>query len=182
MTVDLNTCVPGQKCVTKDGNYFTYLNKLEDTHRYDHLLSDKHSSKETFMNDGTYDLGYPDSKYDIVCILPMESTTSDKHPSVAWWESCPWITDRKPTEEDGDRHGQVRIMIQELGAEGSTKTTCFLHWKYVNPGQVWIHCMNWQPRVLTDREQALQLLDDHQDGWRPTPEQWHIIRKGLEAS
>jgi len=177
MTVDLNTCVPGQKCVNKEGKYLTYLNKLPDNHPYDHLLLDEHSNKQTFINDGIYDLNYFDSKYNIICILPMELTTSDKHPSIAWWESCPWITDRKPTEEDGDKHGQV--IMQAPGQEG-IKATCFMHWIYVKPGQTWIHCLNWQPSTLTDKEKALELLNKHEDGWRPTPEQWNIIRKGLK--
>jgi hypothetical protein len=172
----LNTCVPGQKCVRKDGKYFTYSNKLPDNHRYDHLLLDEHSSEETFTNDGIYDLcDLPGSEYNIVCILPMESTTSDKHPSVAWWELCPWITGRKPTALDGDIYGRVYIKSSENKVLAS-------NWSDVSAYENWIHLCGWQPPTLTDREQALQLLDDHQDGWSPSPEQWHIIRKGLEAS
>jgi len=52
----------------------------------------------------------------------------------------------------------------------------------VRIAEAWIHHGGWQPPALTSREQALQLLDDHQDGWKPTTEQWHVIRKGLEAS
>jgi len=182
MTINLNTCVPGQKCVSKDGKYLTYLRKLDNIPPsfawYHHLLLDEQRSNFTFTNDGIYDLAHPDSEYNIVRIIPMESTTSASHPSVVWWESCPWITDRKPTEKDGNYISQV--MMQAPGQKG-TKTTCFMDWKYVKPGQTWIHCMNWNPPKQTPKEKAMELINNHEDGWRPTPEQWHIIRKGLEA-
>lgn len=177
MTINLNICVPGQKCVSKDGNYFTYLNKLEESYRYDHLLLDEHSSEQTYMNDGVYDISCPDSKYDIICILPMELTTSDKHPSIAWWESCPWITDRKPTKEDADEFG--RVLVKPM--EPDRILTAFF--QDVRIKEAWIHHGNWQPPVLSDKEKALELLNKHEAAnygvWVPTPDDWDVIRKGL---
>jgi hypothetical protein len=175
MTINLNTCVRGQKCINKDGKYLTYLRKINNNPRYHHLLLNESSSVESYTNDGIYGLGYPDTKYNIVCILPMESTTPASHPSIAWWESCPWITDRKPTKEDADKFGRVLVTAEP----DKILTASFQH---VSIGEAWIHHGCWQPPALTNREQALQLLDDHQAGWMPTPGEWHIIRKGLEAS
>jgi hypothetical protein len=172
MTVDLSTCVPGQKCVSKDGEYFTYLTELGSNHRYDHLFLDQLGSERSFTNDGIYNIGFSSSKYDIVCILPMESTTSDKHPSVAWWESCPWITNRKPTALDSDIYGRVYIK----SSEGKVLAS---NWSDVSAYENWIHLCGWQPPVLSNKEQALELLNKHEGGWCPTPKEWTIIRKGL---
>ena len=175
MTVDLNTCVPGQKCVNKNGNYLTYLRKINNNPRYHHLLLSESSSEESYTNDGIYDLGYPDTTYNIVRIIPMESTTPDKHPSIAWWESCPWITDRKPMKEDGNQYGFV------LATCSTYQTASLVNWDSVSLTMPWIHSCNWQPPVLSNKEQALELLNKHEGGWCPTPKEWTIIRKGLEG-
>ena len=177
MTVDLNTCVPGQKCVCKDGTYLTYLNKIPGNDRSHHVLLDKHFGQETYTNDGIYDLSHPDSMWNIVYILPMELTTSDKHPSVAWWDSCPWITDRAPTEADSDHLGQV--IVQTVSKQGRKLDFHFMQCKYVLSGRAWIHSLDWQPPVLSNKEQALELLNKHKGVWVPTLEQWDVIRKGL---
>ena len=177
MTVDLNTCVPGQKCVNKDGKYLTYLRKINNNPQYHHLLLNESSSEESYTNDGIYDLGYPDTKYNIVRIIPMESTTPDKHPSVAWWESCPWITDRKPTEADGNFMNQVLV---HLSRQQEPKGILgFMSWETVRSGEAWIHCMNWYPPVLSNRERALELINKHEGIWAPTLREWNVIRKGL---
>jgi len=180
MTVDLNTCVPGQLCVSEDGVYFTYLNKLDNNCRYHHLLLDEERRNFTFTNDGIYDINYPNTQCNIVCILPMESITSDKHPSIAWWESCPWITDRAPTGKDSDSLGQVVMQVKSEEKTRKMPNLCFIEWEYVRSNQAWIHTLSWQSPALTDKEQAMELINNHEDSWIPTPKQWHIIRKGLE--
>jgi hypothetical protein len=55
-------------------------------------------------------------------------------------------------------------------------------WSKIEVGRAWIHRQDWRPPVLTDKEQAMELINNHEDDWKPSPEQWHIIRKGLEAS
>ena len=186
MTINLNTCVPGQKCVSKDGKHLTYLKKIDDNLWYPHLLLDEDSKEKTFTNNGVYDFNFPNTKcnipntrYNIVRIIPMESTTSDKHPSVAWWESCPWITDKKPTEADGDAMGWV------MTKPTNSLDAVWDSWSRVETSQSWIHRLDWQPPVLSNKEQALELLNKHKDGvtmcvWIPTSEDWTTIRKGLE--
>jgi hypothetical protein len=113
--------------------------------------------------------------FDVVEILPLETiepTTSDKHPSVAWWESCPWITDRKPTPLDGDVYGRVYI-------KSSKNKVLTSNWSEVGAHENWIHLCGWQPPVLTDKEKALELLNKHEGVWTPTLREWNVIRKGL---
>ena len=178
--IDLTTCVKGQKLRLRNGRLAKYC-ASRGHHIYPHLIAHYDDGRTySYTDNGTYDY---ESNYkdfiDVIEILPQETTEPASHPSVAWWDSCPWITDRKPTEKDGNYISQV--MMQAPGQEG-TKTTCFMDWKYVKPGQTWIHCMNWNPPKQTPKEKAMELMNNHEDGWRPTPEQWHIIRKGLEAS
>ena len=188
MTVDLRTCVPGQKVRLRDGRFVRYDSKNQDT-VYPHLV-DGYS----YTDDGYYYSCREEDEDDVVKILPLdkpEQPKSDKHPSVAWWESCPWITDRQPTEEDGDNLGQV---IQQVpwtmvtpcswGISETKTTLCFISWAYVKEGQAWIHSLNWSPVKQTPKEKALALIAKHKDSsnvgvWVPTPEAWDIIREGL---
>jgi hypothetical protein len=133
------------------------------------------------MDDGKYYKPLPKSLCNIVEILPLdklEQPKSDTHPSVAWWESCPWITDRTPTEEDGNGVGWVMAKLKD----SSNVATVF--GPSIKLGQPWIHRQDWQPPVLSNKEQALELLNKHKDGvtmcvWIPTSEDWAIILKGL---
>jgi hypothetical protein len=178
--IDLTTCVKGQKLRLRNGRLAKYC-ASRGHHAYPHLIAHYDDGRTySYTDNGTYDYeSNCKDLIDVIEILPLETPKPASHLSVAWWESCPWITDRKPTEKDGNYISQV--MMQAPGQEG-TKTTCFMDWKYVKPGQTWIHCMNWNPPKQTPKEKAMELINNHEDGWMPTPEQWHIIRKGLEAS
>lgn len=171
--INLNTCFKGQKLRLRNRTVVTYVGSGWSS-EYPHETRTVHGERLTYTCNGNYRTDGDFSTLNVVEILPLE--TANKHPSIAWWESCPWITDRKPTKEDGDASGWVIIKAID---NFKVLTAC---WENVQAGQPWVHRLHWQPSILTDKEQALQLLDDHRDGWRPTPEQWHIIRKGLEAS
>ena len=168
--VNLNTCVKEQKLLLRRGRIITYVYN-DRSLAYPHKTRTEEGHYLYYPCDGSY---YDENGLDVVEILPLETT--DKHPSVAWWESCPWITDRKPTKEDVDASGAV--MTKPVGGF-NVLTAC---WEFVKAGQPWIHRSHWKPPVLTDKEQALQLINNHEDGWRPTPEQWNVIRAGLKAS
>ena len=169
--VNLNTCVKGQKLRLRNEELIKYVGRRHcGDATYNHEAITENGKSCTYTDSGSY-FGSGQDMRDVIEILPLETT--DKHPSVAWWESCPWITNRKPTKEDGDDKGWVIAKSVDI----LTAT-----WGSVKAGDPWIHRQDWKPPTLTDREQALQLLDDHRDGWMPTPEQWHVIRKGLEAS
>lgn len=181
--VDLNTCVRGQICVTKQGERLTYVNRRDSSIYYPHLLLDEDSSEQTFTSNGMFSMYNPNSERNIVRIIPVQSTTPDQHPSVAWWDSCPWITDRRPIREDGDHLGQV--IVQTVSKQGRKLDLSFMQWNYVLSGRAWIHGLDWQPPVLSNKEKASKLLAKHKDSsatgvWVPTPEQWNIIRAGLE--
>ena len=177
--INLNTCVEGQKLRLRDEKLARYEGRRYcAVGKFNHAAIAQDGEKLTYTDCGNYYASGHDMR-DVVGILPLETTDSskhDKHPSVTWWESCPWITDRKPTKEDGDASGWVIIKATD---NFNVLTAC---WENIEAGQHWVHRLHWKPPTLTDREQALQLLDDHRDGWRPTPEQWHVIRAGLKAS
>ena len=181
--IDLRTCVPGQLLKDGRGRLLEYKESIRvdnssfDGIYYKHLLRYQVDSyDETFTDNGIFDVNSRESHFNIVEILPLakpEQPKSDKHPSVAWWESCPWITDRTPTEEDGNTVGWVMAKLKD----SSEVATVF--GPSIKLGQPWIHRQDWQPPVLSDKEQALELLNKHEDGWCPTPKEWTIIRKGL---
>lgn len=51
-----------------------------------------------------------------------------------------WITDRPPTEADGDKDGDVRMRL----VPGSIACT-LVHWSYVAAGAPWQHTAYWEP-------------------------------------
>lgn len=53
-----------------------------------------------------------------------------------------WITDRLPTEADGDMDGGVLMAL----APGPTPDEYWvIHWSCVGPGAAWQHTGGWQP-------------------------------------
>ena len=175
MTVDLRTCVPGQLVELRNGNIVRYVYGSKNPDTYPHKVGDKY-----YTDDGYYYASREEDEDDVVNILPLakpEQPKSDKHPSVAWWESCPWITDRRPTEEDEDSLGQV---IQQVSSKArTTLDVSFASWEYVKEGTAWIHSLNWSPVKQTPKGKALALIANLEDGWILTPDQCNIIREGL---
>jgi hypothetical protein len=50
-----------------------------------------------------------------------------------------WITDRPPTEADGDENGEVRMRLRPDG-----DSYHLVHWSYVG-GAPWQHTSSWKP-------------------------------------
>ena len=50
-----------------------------------------------------------------------------------------WITDRPPTEADGDSDGDVVVRMRP-----NIEIPQLLHWSYVGTGAPWKHCDQWQ--------------------------------------
>lgn len=50
--VDLNTCKPGDKLLSKHGEILTYVGKCDETNYYDHNVLYANGSPGTRMNDG----------------------------------------------------------------------------------------------------------------------------------
>ena len=177
--INLNDCVKGQKLRLHGGKTASYVRR-DLSHSYPHEVKTEDGYCLSCTDEGIYHISGHRSDLNVVEILPLETTNSpklDKHPSVTWWESCPWITDRLPTALDGDTYNRV---YSKCG-EGRVLTS---KWSDVSVDEKWIHLCGWKPPALTDKEQALQLINNHEDedGWRPTPEQWNVIRAGLKTS
>jgi len=51
-----------------------------------------------------------------------------------------WITDRQPTEADGDFEGEVAVCRSPKVDEHS-----WMHWSYVGPSTPWKHTLGWTP-------------------------------------
>jgi hypothetical protein len=62
-----------------------------------------------------------------------------------------WITDRLPTEADGDRDGVV-WMRHVSGPQYNF----FAHWSHVGPGAPWQRTIYWKPPTEPDRIDALE--------------------------
>jgi len=173
--IDLTTCVKGQKLRLRNGKVATYVNSGWIGHiHYPHEIKAGYGNLLYYANSGKYDLAdHTDGSWDVVEILSLETTEPASHPSVAWWESCPWITDRKPTPLDGDTYGRVYIKSGENKVLAS-------NWNDVGAHENWIHLCGWQPLNQTPKEKALALIAKQDAGsWKPTPDDWTIIRKGL---
>ena len=64
------------------------------------------------------------------------------------------ITDRPPTEADGDEDGCVQVFI----ADGQYWSAS--HWAMtIQSGRPWLHTPRWQPRQPTLKEQALAAFE-----------------------
>jgi hypothetical protein len=53
-----------------------------------------------------------------------------------------WITDRLPTEADGDMDGDVRMVP---APHADSDDYLLVHWSYVAAGAPWQHTSCWQP-------------------------------------
>ena len=63
-----------------------------------------------------------------------------------------WITDRPPTEADGDHIGSVHMKMYPRGG-----SFCRIYWSYVAAGAPWQHTNHWQPPAeQPDRIAALE--------------------------
>ena len=179
MTVDLNTCIPGQLVELRNGLIVRYGYRSRDEGaRYSHIVGDF-----TYTDGGNYYACREEDDNDVVRILQLDKPKQpkpDKHPSVAWWESCPWITDRLPTIDDTPQKGWNAEYVL-LYKDDLVKTRCYTQ---VTKDEMWIHVQDWQPLKQTPREKALALIAKHKDSstvgvWVPTPDEWDIIREGL---
>jgi hypothetical protein len=167
MSIDLSTCQVGQKVKLRNGEIVEYEVYDEVDDSYPHQLDGR-----WYTNEGCYNHGQSRSDYDVVKIFPIEPAKSNKHPSVAAWESFPWITDRMATKADGDSSGYVL----KLTSNGWLITCDHSN---LDIGQPWMHLPTWTPPKPTPQEEALALLEGKKDGWAPTPDDWHIIRRAI---
>jgi hypothetical protein len=87
------------------------------------------------------------------------------------------ITDRPPTEADGDKGGLVQY-IRRDGVWSVNEWGAVAH-----QGYDWQHTPRWQPRQPSLQEQALALLPPRLDGLhRLSPGDAALIRRALEQA
>ena len=71
MPVDLSTCKPGDKLLSRPGTVLTYVGPLPKGHTYDHEVAYPDGSRGTRMNDGRVYKNKPlPEDHDIVEIIP----------------------------------------------------------------------------------------------------------------
>jgi hypothetical protein len=55
-----------------------------------------------------------------------------------------------------------------------------IHTTYGKDRSDWLRLMR-RPKPPSLKEEALALLDQHEEGWRPSPKDWGTIRTAIEA-
>ena len=79
-----------------------------------------------------------------------------------------WITDRRPTEADGDEDGDVLARYHP-----NDDDHCYLHWSFAGEATPWKHCADWQPPEPTKPALAVGQCWRRRDG-----EVVRIFRRG----
>ena len=166
MSIDLRTCQVGQKVERGDGIIIEYERWDKKDDEYPHEISGY-----WYTNDGRFKMDSVDSQLDIVRILPLEPAKTDKHPSVAAWESFPWITDRRPGIKDAP--AAYVLVLSKTGL-------VICNYSTVRNGEKWMHLPGWNPPELTPQEEALALLEGKDDNWVPSVEEWLVFRKAIK--
>jgi len=78
MTVDLNTCVPGQKVKLRDGTVATYKGLIDENEIYTHNVNEySYTSNGSFWMDDNRT-----SPFDVVEIFPIEEELSKPTPEL----------------------------------------------------------------------------------------------------
>jgi hypothetical protein len=105
--------------------------------------------------------------------------TNQQHPITPPYELIEeWIEQFK-----GDHPIYVAIQAAQWGADQELEACC-----------EWVEAKHWiepefadelrtsrRPKPPSLKEQALSLVEQHEDGWRPSPKDWDTIRRALEA-
>ena len=94
-----------------------------------------------------------------------------------------WLAKAKrlhPTESTGFIAGEVARLAYQTGADQELEACC----EWVKSKQTyWAHDelrAARRPKPPSLKEQALALVEQHEDGWRPSPKDWDTIRRALE--
>jgi hypothetical protein len=177
MTLDLSTLKPGDKVRLRNGEIRTVL-KVDKNDRFLPVqISNGRGAVWYYQGGGYYEGEDCPDALDIVDIDPElepmnESTPAnlpfkvyskagegvvmieyegkDFTPADAWPEP---ITDRKPTEEDADSHGDV----QWLDCDGALWVR--YSWLDENNFKGWARTSDWKPKPPSKKQQALAAFD-----------------------
>jgi hypothetical protein len=74
---------------------------------------------------------------------------------------------------------EIFVIVAQWGADQELEACC--EWLENQPQ--WMEDLRAarRPKPPSLKEQALALVEQHEDGWRPSPKDWDTIRRALEA-
>jgi alpha/beta superfamily hydrolase len=76
---------------------------------------------------------------------------------------------------------EIFVIAAQWGADQELEACCAWLKGYSYSGMVIELRAARRPKPLSLKEQALSLLNKHNNGWAPSPKQWQIIRLAVEA-
>lgn len=75
----------------------------------------------------------------------------------------------------------IAIQAARWGSDQELEACCAnMHTVYGKGQADWLRSMR-RPKPPSLKEQALALVEQHEDGWRPSPKDWDTIRRALES-
>ena len=76
----------------------------------------------------------------------------------------------------------IATQAARWGSDQELDACCEWIYKLMDRGLEWSIDLRAarRPKPPSLKEQALVLVEQHEDGWRPTPKDWDTIRKALE--
>ena len=104
--------------------------------------------------------------------------TDKNHPiTPPQWQVDAWCKQALAMGADVD---SLFVQAYQAGADQELEACCELlvadHWETLSRGLR--TARRTKPPSL--KEQALSLVEQHEDGWRPSPKDWDTIRRALE--
>ena len=93
----------------------------------------------------------------------------------------PELVQRWINEEDGLTAGHIATKAAQWGADRELEACCewfICDWTDIETADKLRAARRPKPPSL--KEQALALVEQHEDGWRPSPKDWDTIRRALE--
>ena len=100
---------------------------------------------------------------------------TDQHPITP----PPELIEKWHSTSPLDRSFTVATQAARWGADQELEACCEWFQELYKSGDVLRAARRPKPPTL--KEQALALVEQHEDGWRPSPKDWDTIRRALEA-
>ncbi len=105
--------------------------------------------------------------------------TDNNHPITP----PPELVQQWINEEQGVFAEHIATQAARWGADQELEACCEWIYKLMDRGLEWSMDLraSRRPKSPSLKEQALSLVEQHEDGWRPSPKDWDTIRRALEA-
>jgi hypothetical protein len=105
---------------------------------------------------------------------------TQQHPITPPPELVEQWQDESPERQIADHIQYLATRAAQWGADQELEACC----EWVKSKQTyWAHDelrADRRPQPPSLKEQALALVEQHEDGWRPSPKDWDTIRRALE--